>query len=210
MPEEIGLFEAIETQRAIRHFKPDTVPDEDIDRLIYAATKAPSGANRQPWKFIVIRDSVPEALNRRPLHSILDGVLWRESRPPRPSSSPECGPRPPIWPSIFTRSPYSYWPASSTTALQALWDGGSSIYPAVQNILLAARALGLGSVITTLHKRYEDEIKDLLHIPDNVETAALLPVGYPEEGVSYGSTRRAPVEEVTYLDRWGASSRSPA
>jgi nitroreductase len=80
---------------------------------------------------------------------------------------------------------------------------GGSIYPAVQNILLAARGLGLGSVITSLHKRYENEIKELLGIPEDVETAALLPIGFPAEGSRYGPTRRAPVEEVTFYDRWG-------
>ena len=83
---------------------------------------------------------------------------------------------------------------------------GSSIYPAVQNLLLAARGLGLGSVITSLHKQYEEEIKELLGIPQNVETAALLPVGFPVEGVRYGPTRRSPVEEVTYRERWGSDS----
>ena len=82
-----------------------------------------------------------------------------------------------------------------------------SIYPAVQNILLAARGLGLGSVITTLHKRYEDEIKELLGIPENVETAALLPIGHPTDDVGYGPTRRAPVEEVTFWDRWGTAGK---
>ena len=81
---------------------------------------------------------------------------------------------------------------------------GSSIYPAVQNLLLAARGLGLGSVSTTLHKRFEQEIKDILGIPENVETAALLPVGYPAEGVSYGPTKRAPVDEITSWERWGS------
>ena len=82
---------------------------------------------------------------------------------------------------------------------------GSSIYPAVQNILLAARALDLGSAITTLHKRYEKEIKDLLGIPDNVETAALLPIGFIQEGYKYGPTSRAPVSEVTYWEKWDES-----
>jgi nitroreductase len=85
----------------------------------------------------------------------------------------------------------------------AAMAAGASIYPAVQNLLLAARGLGLGSVITTLHRRYEKEIKALLDIPDNVETAALLPIGYPEEGDQYGPTRRAPVSKVTYWERWG-------
>ena len=202
MPEDIPLLEAIETQRAIRYFKPDAVPDEDIDRLIYAATKAPSGANRQPWKFLVIRDS---ALKR----SIGDLYLrsWTASY------GESADPPPVIQPRVRTSAAHLAERIHEVPVLIMVCiehDGspstmgrGSSIYPAVQNILLAARALGLGSVITTLHKRYEDEIKELLHIPDNVETAALLPVGYPAEGVSYGPTRRAPVEEITYLDRWG-------
>ena len=210
MPEEIGLFEAIETQRAIRRFKPDAVPDEDIDRLIYAATKAPSGANRQPWKFIVIRDSV---LKR----SIADLYLrsWTASYGER------AAPPPVIQPTVRASAahlaehihevPILILACIEHDGSPSAMGRGSSIYPAVQNILLAARGLGLGSVITTLHKRYEDEIKELLHIPHNVETAALLPVGYPAEGVSYGPTRRAPVEEVIYLDRWGeSSSRGPA
>ena len=76
----------------------------------------------------------------------------------------------------------------------------------MQNSLLAARGLGLGSVITTLHKRYEDEIKDILGIPENVETAALLPIGYPQEGVRYGPTRRAPVDEIASWERWGGAA----
>ena len=79
---------------------------------------------------------------------------------------------------------------------------GSSIFPAVQNLLLAARALGLGSCLTSLHKPYEDEIKALLDIPENVETAALLPVGFPADNAKYGPTRRAPVEEIAYRDKW--------
>jgi nitroreductase len=80
---------------------------------------------------------------------------------------------------------------------------GSSIYPAVQNLMLAARALGLGTVITTVHKGYEAEIKGLLGIPDDVETAALIPLGYPGDRARFGGSRRKPVEEVTYRDRWG-------
>jgi nitroreductase len=79
---------------------------------------------------------------------------------------------------------------------------GASIYPAVQNILLAARALGLGTVLTTLHKQYENEIKALLHIPETVETAALIPVGHLAEGVRFGHTRRRPLSEVVFHDTW--------
>ena len=80
---------------------------------------------------------------------------------------------------------------------------GSSVYPAVQNLMVAARGLGLGTVITTIHLRYEDEIKALLGIPENGDTVALIPLGYPEDGAGFGPTRRTPVEDVSYLDRWG-------
>ena len=82
---------------------------------------------------------------------------------------------------------------------------GSSIFPAVQNILLAARGLGLGSVLTTRQTRFEKEIKQLLNIPEDVATAALLPIGFPAEGARYGPTRRRPLEEVAFNDRWGKS-----
>ena len=82
---------------------------------------------------------------------------------------------------------------------------GSSIFPAVQNILLAARGLGLGSVLTTRQTRFEEELKQLLGIPEDVATAALLPIGFPAEGARYGPTRRRPLEEVAFSDRWGKS-----
>ena len=82
---------------------------------------------------------------------------------------------------------------------------GSSIYPAVQNILQAARGLGLGSVLTTRQTRFEKELKQLLGIPEDVATAALLPIGFPGEGARYGPTRRRPLEEVAFSDRWGKS-----
>ncbi len=82
---------------------------------------------------------------------------------------------------------------------------GASIFPAVQNILLAARGLGLGSAMTTRQTRFEEEIKQMLGIPENVATVALLPIGFPAEGSRYGPTRRSPLEEVAFSDRWGES-----
>ena len=73
----------------------------------------------------------------------------------------------------------------------------------MQNLLLTARALGLGTVLTTLHSQYEAEIKDYLNIPDNVDTAALIPLGYPAEGQRFGGSHRKPLEEVTFYDKWG-------
>jgi nitroreductase len=78
---------------------------------------------------------------------------------------------------------------------------GSSIYPAVQNLMLAARALGLDTALTTVHRAHQDEIRALLGIPETVETAALIPVGWPKG--RFGEGFRLPVERVTYWERWG-------
>lgn len=205
MPDDIGLFEAIYTQRALRYLKSEPVPEELIRKLIESATKAPSGTNRQPWKFIVIRD--PD-LKRRIGEYYLGA--WeaaygdQTSVRPRVSSSIRQS-------AIHLAEHMHEVPVLILVCIEH--DGspstmvrGASIYPAVQNLLLAARGLGLGSAITTLHKRHEQEVKDLLGIPDNVETAALLPVGYPADEARYGPTRRYPVEEVTYHERWGSTS----
>ena len=204
MTDQIGFFDAIYTQRAIRHLKPDPVPRETIERLIRAGTKAPSGGNSQGWKFIVITD--PETKSAIAEYYLQAWEMAYGNQNPSPPNIQS-----------HVRSSADYLArnmADMPVLLMAciLHDGspstitrGSSIYPAVQNILLAARALGLGSAITTLHKRYEKEIKDLLEIPDNVETAALLPIGFIQEGYKYGPTRRAPVSEVTYWEKWDES-----
>jgi nitroreductase len=205
MSDEIGLFEAIYSQRAIRHLKPDPVPEETIRKLIEAATKAPSGANSQPWKFMVIRDPSTKA-------QISDYYLraWEAAYGNQAASPPSIQARVRSSADHLARN-MADAPVLILACLQhdgspATMTRGSSIYPAVQNLLLAARGLGLGSVITTLHRRYEAEIKSLLGIPENVETAALLPVGYPEAGDQYGPTRRAPVSEVTFWERWGETA----
>ena len=204
MPEEIGLFEAIYSQRAVRMFKPDPVPDELIHKLIEAGTKAPSGSNRQGWKFMVIRDvelkrKIAEYYNQARESRYPGGAAPASDVPPRRREA-----------SNYMAEHMDEVPVLILACIEhdggpSTMSRGGSIYPAVQNILLACRGLGLGSVITSLHKRFEDEVKALLGIPENVETAALLPIGYPARRRPYGPTTRAPVEEVTYFDRWGST-----
>ena len=197
MPERIDLFEAIDTQRGIRYFRPDPVPEELITRLLQAAIKAPSGGVRQGWSFIVIRDQE----TRRKI-----GDLYR------------TGTRFVITPDMTAQQRRVYGAAqyledhmedvpvfipACIESAPGTTTSGSSIYPAVQNILLAARGLGLGSVLTTRQTRFEEEMKQLLSIPEDVMTSALLPIGFPAEGARYGPTRRRPLEEVAFDDRWG-------
>ncbi len=206
MSRDIGLFEAIHSQRAIRYLKPDPVPEEMVLELIKAAVKAPSGGNSQPWKFIVIRD--PE-LKRRIGEYYLRS--WN-------AVYGDAAAGPPLHPRVRASATHLAEGMGAAPVLilaciehrggPSAMGRGASIYPAVQNILLAARGLGLGSALTTLHKGFEEEIKALLGIPEGVETAALLPVGFMAEGSRYGPTSRRPVEEVIFRDRWGVSQEA--
>lgn len=194
MAEEIGLFEAIYTLRSIRRLRPDPVPQEHIEKILEAATKAPSGGNRQPWNFLVIRDP---ATKRRIGDLYLEGAA-AAGYGPRPGTTPRQQRTHfgdvPVLILVCLRPQAAV--ASSPSSLYG------SIYPAVQNILLAARALGLGTTLTTLHQFRDKEIKELLGIPEEVETVALIPVGYPKG--RFGPTQRLPWREVTYYERWGA------
>jgi nitroreductase len=198
--ENMSLFEAIHSQRAIRHFSEQPVSDEAVETMLSAAIRAPSGGNRQPWRFVVIRDA---DLKRQLGQWYL--AAWQAATADM---------------KVFTQ-PYRHGVelaqqmATVPVLILACIDHGeagpgrgpitrgASIYPAVQNLLLAARALGLGTVLTTLHTQYESEIKALLNIPKTVETAALIPVGYPAEGVRWGRARRGPLSEVVFHERWG-------
>ena len=162
--------------------RPDPVPDELITRMLQAAIKAPLGGVRQGWSIIVIRDQE----TRRKI-----GDLYR------------TGTRSVIGPDMRADERRFYGaaqyledvPVLIVACIQAdpettAW--GSSIYPAIQNLPLAARGLELGSVWTTRQTRLEEEIKQLFSMPEDVVTAALSPIGFPAEGALYGPTRRRP------------------
>ena len=203
MSEEIDLFEAMYTQRAIRRFKADPVSDEQVHKLIESATKAPSGANSQRWRFIVIRDAGTKRRIGDYYRLAWDAAYGSQADPP-PTIQPRVRASAADLAEHIHEVPVMILACIEHDGGPSTMGRGSSIYPAVQNLLLAARVLGLGSVITSLHKRHEAEVKELLGIPENVETAALLPIGYPAEGTRYGPTRRSPVEDVAYRERWGS------
>ena len=196
---DMTLLDTIYAQRAIRRFRPDPVPQEVIEQLIAAAVHAPSGGNRQPWSFVVVRD---QALKEQIGEWYLDG--WNTTYASDPSK-----PHNALYRSAETLA--HHLAETPVLILACLAGGGgsitsgSSIYPAVQNLMLAATAMGLGTVITTFHRRHEDEVKALLGIPEEVHTAALIPLGYPAEGEHFGGARRRPIAEITHYDRWGST-----
>ncbi len=204
----MDLFEAIHTQRAIRSFKPDPVPDDLLHKVLDAAIRAPNGGNSQQWAFLVLRDAevkrrvgaiYREVFNATGMPAMADDPDPSRARVYRTATelAQRMGEAPVLILACVRKSSY----APNTLE-------GSSIYPAVQNLMLAARGLGLGTVLTTIHRIREDDIKALLGIPDDVNTAALIPLGYPAEGTRFGPTKRRPVEEVAFVDRWGGPGLS--
>ena len=224
---EIGLFEAIDSARSLRRLKPDPVPEALITRVLDAAVRAPSAGNAQNWAFLVVRD--PEQRRRigviyRKASDIAAAIYAARGRPPHLSERQfarmlraggylwdHIGEAPVLLVPCQSR-PVTPPRESLPPGIAAGYDGeiayaerirGASIYPAVQNILLACRGLGLGATITTNHIRCEDELKSVLGIPDDVATFALMPIGWPLD--PFGPLTRRPLAEVVHLDRWGGT-----
>ena len=204
--EEIGLFEAIYSQPQITRYRPDPVPREAIDKIIDAATKAPNGANKQPWEFIVItdRDLVTKVGKLyRDAWFESQGTTSPPNEPPVYRAARYLAHHMPEVPAMIlvcVNHTQGYAPYTLGEPI-ARGRYASSIWLAVQNLFLAARALGLGTRLTTAHLRREAEIKALLGIPDHVETMALIPLGYPQG--RFGPTSRRPAQEVTSYNRYG-------
>ena len=193
----MSLGEAMFSQRAIRRFKPDPIPDEDLHAALEAATKAPSGSNLQPWRFIVIRDPELKEKFGKLYHEAWwakrrdQGIFPRTSRRARaPFSRPgkladEIGQAPVIVLVCAT----SQGPASM-----------ASVIPSAQNLLLAARGQGIGGVLTTLHPDVDERVQQLLNMPPEAQVVYCVPLGYPRG--RFGPTQRKPLSEVVAYDGW--------
>lgn len=203
----MDLFEAMSTQRAMRRLKPDPIPDSVIRQLLDMAICAPSGGNRQGWSFVVVRDPATRARL---------GELYREAwgeliKLPYYADASQAPPDSPAGRMLASARHLSEHLGEAPVLILACIavdagtrpnvTTGASIYPAVQNLMLAARALGIGSCITTIHRFRDPQVKALLGIPTDVETAALIPLGYPRG--KFGPPPRMPVTEVAYADHWG-------
>jgi nitroreductase len=208
---EGDFFSVIGTQRAMRRLKPDPVPEGHIKKIIWAATRAPSGGNRQPWRFLVVTDAAKRAKLAEIYSSVWEqyrasgygGSAGKELSPEDAASNERALRSSQYLADHLAEVPVLIIPCVfSAGGVNQGVAAGSSIYPAIQNLMLAARALGLGTALTTLHRQREDDVRELLGIPGTVDTAALIPVGWPKG--KFGEGRRQPVEAVTYWDSWGA------
>jgi len=190
----VTLMDALRTQRSARRFSSQPVPDEAIRTIIRAATWAPSAGNRQPWRFVVVRDP---AIKRRIGELYDEGS--RVTYGDRPGAQPN---REPTFSDVPVLILVCIDAVSTNPGPGSDFFRGASIFPAMQNLMLAARALGLGSRPTTLHRHREAEIKQLLSIPAGVGIAAIVPLGYPGEGEHFGGKKRKPLSEVAFDTTW--------
>ena len=198
---EIGLFDAMRAQRAIRRFRPDPVPRHVIEEILAAAVHAPSGGNSQAWAFVVVEEQSTKDVLGVWYQDVWENIYTK-------SRSAATGP---VWESAkylaynFAKSPAVIIPCIRGSAEDRMTKG-ASVYPAVQNMMLAALALGVGSVITTFLQHHEDDVHALLAIPDNMRMACAVPMGYPAEGERFGGARRRPLSDVVHYERWGQSA----
>jgi nitroreductase len=213
---ELGIYEAMRTLRAVRRLKPDPVPGAVLHRVLEAATFAPTGGNAQPWRVVVVRDAAKKrrlgALYAERWFAYAEG--HRKLIADAPAHVVESAVR------MMRAGDYLADHFADTPAvlvfcfnpkIMALTDekqprphvvGGASVYPAVQNALLACRAEGLGCVLTTLLCEVEPEVRTLLGIPDPWYTAAAVPIGYPVLR-GHGPVSRRPVDKMAFADSWG-------
>jgi nitroreductase len=199
------LFEIMRTTRSMRRRKPDPVPNELIRKILEAAVCAPSGGNMQQWRFLVIRDAkVKETVGAYYKRAWDERVAPRyRAGEPAPDMSREQFLR------LLAAAEYlaahiheaPVWILPCLEGEAPMRWSGSSIYPAVQNMLLAARSLGLGATLTTLHLVFEKEAEAAMGLPPNFHSYALLPIGYPMG--RFGPVRRIALADVVYEDRWG-------
>ena len=208
---ETDLFEIIRTTRSMRRLKPDPVPPALIRQILDAGTAAANGGNMQTWRFLVIRDP---AIKREVAHWYRRG--WHETVAPRyRSGAPAPGSDRDRFDRMLAAAEHlaDHLHEAPVWIVPCLQGGthtrtsGASIYPAVQNMLLAARALGLGATLTTLCLLFERETETALGLPEGTHSYAILPIGYPLG--HFGPVGRTALEDVVFGDRWGETWAEP-
>ena len=209
MADEMGIFEVMYNCRAMRRLAPDPVPEELLTKLIEAANQAPTGSNRQGARWIIVRDAEQRRrladLNRAAVTTYVGPQAGRPTSLPHQSAEK----RQRMLEAVMWQVEHMHEiPALVIACYQfdeavsggAAGRAGGSIWPAIQNLLLAARALGLGAAPTTLGLSDRKAAREVLGLPDDVEAFCLIPVGYPLG--HFGPVTRVPVAETLHWDRW--------
>lgn len=192
------IGEAMFTQRAIRRFAPEPIGDDELELILDAASKAPSGGNLQPARFLVVRD-------RERIRAF--GALYREAWWAKRRDGPgwtKLEDIPPTETTFLSAAGLAEEMKDAPVVVLAFsalgGDLGHSVLPAVQNLLLAARALGIGSTLTTLHEDVMPRVRAMFDVPDSAEFYCCIPLGRPRG--RFGTTPRRPTSETTHWDQW--------
>jgi nitroreductase len=202
------LLEALATTRAIRRYLPDPVPDDDLRTILWSATRAPSGSNRQAFRFVVLRDGLVASEAKAVLGEAFR-TSWSEKRATDgyDAGSGTEGTSPKARTARALQHFVDRFEETPVVVLACLIRHrapdpyeGASVYPACQNLLLAARSLGYGGVMTMWHRPVEEDLRALMGIPDHVAISACITLGRPEG--AHGPVRRRPLGELVYDDRW--------
>jgi len=195
------LLEGLRTARAIRRLRPDPVPKELVRKVCEAGTFAPSGGNRQPWTFIAVMEAERRAWvaerYRKAFHSYIAPALEASEAPDFPDAT-----RRNIRAALYLadhlhEAPVHLFVAGWTRRGQ---EQSQALYPAVQNILLACRAVGLGASLTTVHRAFGREIDEWLGLSEKQPTCALIPIGWPRG--KFGRPPRRSIDECLHFDRF--------
>jgi nitroreductase len=204
----VGLLEGLTTTRAIRRYTDEPVPPEALRAMLFAATRAPSGSNRQPFRFLVLTDG-PKAREAKRLIAASAQGLWGNKRVTdgydRGTGAEALSPKARVAATMqYFVEHLEDVPVLVLPCLVRYRDPapmeGASVYPACQNLLLAARALGYGGAFTGWHYAVEAELRTLLGVPDGVFMAGTITIGRPAGG--HGPVRRRPMSELVYGEGW--------
>lgn len=203
-----NLWDAIYTQRAIRYWQDKPVPREVLTKVIESASKAPSGTNTQPWVFMVVDDEGARTMIGDALKAVYESGPLKDMIAEGQKSDDKTqrlmlkGAQ--AFFSELAKAPAIIVPClyqlASPTPDHTSLEAGSSIYMAVQNLMLSARGLGLGTVMTTAHSLINEPLRKVLSLPDDAYPVALIPIGYPD--ANFGPTTRKPVDEILRWNSW--------
>jgi nitroreductase len=206
----VDFFDVASSTRAIRRYRPDPIPEEDLARMLFAATRAPSGSNRQPFRFLVLGRDRESAIAARRLLGTAFREMWSLKRA-GDGYDEGSGVDPSSRKGRMAATMQHFVdhieeaPVIVLACLKHRHGGhlaeGASVYPACQNLLLAARALGYGGVITMWHQPVEDRLSEILGLPSDVSIVATIPLGRPAG--RHGPVRRLPLADLVYEDAWG-------
>ena len=212
MVEEADIFEIMHTMRAMRRLKPDPVPKEMIDKILDAGIRAPSGQNTQPWAFLVIENDEGKRFFGDRYHywlaerfgdvlKITDNTKIGRNIAAARHLAEKMHEVPVIIMVMGLRDWPFKVPKEQRVGLAPPSYG--SVYPCVQNMLIACRALGLGASLTTMHQMFEPEIHDYYQIPEDYGVVSVIPVGFPAG--KFGPVSREPISAKTHYEKWGAT-----